>query len=207
MIAVFWLWIFFSSEELIIRGLEIIRVYSEKNNILAGLFFFLLMVLSVVLGPFTSVPLVPLGVFLWGEFITFWLILTGWIVGGITAYFLGKFIGYPLVVKVLPQETIAIWQNFVSQKITFFSAFLFRLAMPAETGYIFGLSGYRFRDYLLILLITEAPLAALIVWAGDALVAKNTGQFLGWIVLIVIIFSGAAYLLKKRINSTPITLN
>ena len=199
-LIIFWLWVAFSSDDLTKGALEFLKAYAEKNAFLTASIFFILMALAVILGPFTAVPLVPFGILMWGEFGTFMLMLGGWLAGGIATYFLGKTLGYPLIAKILSPEDLETWRGFVHKKVNFLTAFLFRLAMPAETGYIFGLSEYGFWRYLLIIFLSELPLAAATIWAGNALIARNSTLFIGWIIIIVAMITLAGYLLKKRIK-------
>lgn len=56
--------------------------------------------LSVLLGPFTSVPLVPSAVLIWRVPKTMLMLMVGWMLGSTFAFFIGWFLGYPLVKKL-----------------------------------------------------------------------------------------------------------
>ena len=195
------LWIFFSSENVLTSMVAFFNIYALKNQILAGIIFLFFVILSVLLGPLTSTPIVPAALFLWDRWITFGLLITGWLIGGMTAYAIGKFIGYPLVARILSKEKVDKWQKFVLKETTFLLAFIFRLIMPAETGYIFGLVGYNFLDYFLITLLVELPIAAVLIWASDALLSRDFLQFIFLIGGTAIIFGILGYVFRKKINS------
>lgn len=196
----FWLWSIFSADGLINQAVAFLETRVRENEILAGGLFFGFAMLSVLAGPFTSAPMVPVAILLWGNWITFELLFSGWVTGGMGAYAIGRFIGYPVVGKIVSREKVDAWRGFVSRRMTFAWALLFRLAMPAETGYIFGLSRYRIPAYLLITALVEAPIATAFVWASDALVARDFVRFIGWIAAVVLVFAGAAYLLRERMR-------
>ncbi|MBI4132578.1 MAG: hypothetical protein HY473_00555 [Candidatus Sungbacteria bacterium] len=196
----FWLWSAFSSDGLINQAVSFLEAHVRENAILAGGLFFGFATLSVLLGPFTSAPMVPVAVLLWGNGITFGLLFSGWVIGGMGAYAIGRFIGYPVVGRIVSREKVDAWREFVSRRMTFAWALLFRLAMPAETGYIFGLVRYRIGAYLLITALVEAPIAAVLVWASDALVARDFARFIGWIAAAIFVFAAAAYLLRERMR-------
>ena len=61
--------------------------------------------------------------------------------------------------------------------MTFPLLLLFRLAMPSETGYVFGLFRYDFCRYLLITFLAELPFAILIVYGSDAFIQTNWWSF------------------------------
>src|SRR3989338_11317244 len=61
----------------------------------------------------------------------------------------------------------------VSSRATFALALVFRLIMPAETGYIFGLIRYNFLRYCIVMFIAELPFAFFGVWVSDAFVDQH----------------------------------
>jgi len=194
----FWLWEFFESEGLIGRLIEYLSRLAEKNQTRAGLLFFSFSALSVLLGPFTSSPIVPVGVIIWGKSITFLLLISGWVSGSMLAYGIGKIFGYPLVSRILTKEKADEWRGFVSKRVTFLMAFLFRLGLPAETGYVFGLVGYSVWKYLLLTILVELPVALVIVFASGALIENDFIVFSGLLSGILGVFALAAYFLRKK---------
>lgn len=197
-ISGFWLWVYFGSEDIVGFITKYLAALALTNEILAGVFFFFFAAISVLLGPFTSSPLVPLAVIIWGKALTFWILFSGWVVGSMLAYGLGGYFGYPLVSKILSKERADEWRHIVSVKVNFAVAFLFRLALPAETGYIFGLAKYTFWKYLLITIFVEFPTAGIVVFAGEAFLREDFITFAGLIIGIFGVFTAAAYFLRKR---------
>ena len=147
--------------------------YADRNPIVAGGIFVGLAAMSVVFGPFTSVFLIPAAVAIWGAVATFFLLLLGWVIGGIIAYGLGRFLGYPLVSRIVSKEKTDEMAHVVSSRATFALALVFRLIMPAETGYIFGLIRYNFLRYCIVMFIAELPFAFFGVWVSDAFVDQH----------------------------------
>lgn len=144
-----------------------------------GLFIFVLLAaVSVMLGPFTSVALMPFIISWWGRSAAFGFLMAGWIMGNIGAYMIGFYFGHPLVRKLVKEEKLQKWITFVSHEVSIWIVFLFRLAVPAESGYVFGILRYNFRKYLAVVILAEFPFAVLAVWAGDAVLASQ------WMVLL-----------------------
>ncbi|MDP3963977.1 MAG: VTT domain-containing protein [bacterium] len=199
-LAGFWIWGLLSSEGIVDRGEAILRMYADRNVAVAFLAFFVFAALSVLLGPFTSGPLVPAAVLLWGELATFLLLFAGWLAGGMAAYAMGRRVGYPIVRRIVSEEKAESWRHYISEHTTFFMALLFRVAMPAETGYVFGIVRYHIVKYALITTIVEAPLAAALVWASDALVVQDISLFMAWVGGMLLVFGGAGYALRNQIR-------
>jgi uncharacterized membrane protein YdjX (TVP38/TMEM64 family) len=175
-------------------------VYSQEHFILAALLFFLFSILSVLLGPLTSSPLVPIAVAVWGKWLTFFLLMAGWVVGGTISYFIGRSVGYVLLLRFVSREQIESWRTFISRETNFLFALLFRFAMPAETGYVFGLVRYELWKFLLVTILVEIPVAIALIFVGDALIAESFATFAALAILAVGILGGAGYFLRKYLR-------
>lgn len=203
LIAAFWIWGYISSQGFIDKIVELIQRNESNRNVFLSIgIFWLFAVASVLLGPFTSAPLVPIALLLWGNWITFWLLFSGWVTGGMIAYIIGRHLGHAIVLKIISPENVNTWQEFISNRVTFLIAFLFRLAMPAETGYIFGLARYNFIKYILITAFIESFTAAILVFIGKALIDQNFLIFILWIATVVILLAASAYFLARRIKKS-----
>lgn len=201
LIAAFWIWGYVSSEGLINKIIELIQRYESNRSVFFSLgIFWLFAVASVLLGPFTSAPLVPIALLLWGNWVTYWILFSGWITGAIITYTIGRHLGRAIVLKIISPEKANAWQEFISSRVTFLIAFLFRLAMPAETGYIFGLARYNFLKYIFITTLIESLTATILIFSGKALIDRNFVTFISWIAIVVILLSTSSYLLAHKIK-------
>jgi uncharacterized membrane protein YdjX (TVP38/TMEM64 family) len=160
--------------------------YSGEHAVLGSLIFMALAALSVLLGPFTSAPLTPIAVGLWGAGTTIVLLLGGWLIGNIGAYMIGYYFGNPIMKNVVSAKKFNRWMEFLEQHTDMLFLFLFRLATPSETGYVFGILRYKVWKYFLITFLAELPFAFFIVYAGAAFINK------GWVALICL---GVAWIL------------
>ena len=174
------------------------RQYSSLYPRMAVGLFIAFAAISVLFGPFTSVFLVPIAILLWGMIRTFIFLLTGWLIGGVLTYALGRFIGYPIVTKLVSKAQVDEWIDWISKEATFILAFLFRLALPAETGYVFGLVKYNFWKYMLIVFLVEFPIGLLIIFAGDAFLDQSGWKFASSAASALIIFGMAGYAIQRR---------
>ncbi len=171
--------------------------YEATRPILGPVLFILLAAASVMLGPFTSAPLMPFAVGVWGTGKTLALLFFGWSVGNTIAYAIGYYFGFPLVRRIVPEEHLRKWMHFLRERVSAWGIFLFRLAAPAEIGYAFGILKYDFRKYLAIVLAAEVPFALVVVYGGDAYIDGR------WATLAIIaggalLLMGGAWLLFRR---------
>ncbi len=196
----FWIWGAFSADGLIDDAIEFLKHNARENVAIAIGVFGGLAVLSALISPFSSAPLVPFAIIVWGNWITFWILFVGWMAGELASYAIGRYVGSPVVSRIVSAERVEAWREVISRRVTFFMALLFRIATPAETGYVFGLVRYHFGAYVVITFIAEAPIAALMVWASDALVAQDFISFAGIAAGAVFISVAAVYLLRERMR-------
>ena len=167
--------------------------FQRHNPVWAVLIFMLFAALSVLLGPFSSFPLVPAAVSIWGEMQTLIMLYSGWLVGNVSAYAIGYYFGRPVLNKIIGEQKITAWLDSIKNRLTFTVLLLFRIATPSETGYVFGLIRYSVRKYLLITLLAELPFVVLAVFAGSALTNSGTGTLIAlagiWIAVLAIAFA------------------
>jgi uncharacterized membrane protein YdjX (TVP38/TMEM64 family) len=167
-----------------------------------SIFVFLgLGVLSTMLSSFSSVPLVPIAVIVWGKNLTALLLFVGWILGDMIAYSIGYWAGHPILEKFAPTEKIDYWRKKIPPNAEFKLVFFFIMSMPSEIpNYTLGTLRYSFIRYFLVIALGELIFAYLTAYAGQALVQKNFLLFIGAVGLLLIFFSYAFYLFSKYLR-------
>lgn len=176
----------------------LLQRYLTEHLVLGAAAFSSLAALSVLLGPFTSVPLIPSAVAVWGIPQTLTLLLVGWILGSSLAYAIGRLLGETVVKKLVGEAKLADWMGTLDRRLSFPLLLLFRLATPSETGYIFGILRYRFGRYLLLTFLAELPFALIAVYAGDAFTRSGWESFGGLILTWLLIIGGALWLFRRE---------
>lgn len=171
--------------------------YAAAHTGEAMIFFVLLAAISAMILPFSSVPIVPFAVSLWGMWTTGALLLTGWLIGGIGAYMIGRYAAHPIIAQFMKEEKLTRYKHYVSDRLTFTRALLLRFSLPAEIGYAFGLIQYHFVLYIIVTIIAEVPLAFLTIQASDAFVHLEFFSFIGWIVALGFLMV-VSYILFRR---------
>lgn len=176
-------------------------VFFIENPVLGVVIFLILGAFSSMLSLFSSAPLVPIGIMVWGNFLTVIFLLIGWMIGSIFAYYIGWYAVYPAVKNLIPFEKIEHYRNKLSERLEFEIILMFRMAMPAEVAsYALGSLKYDFGKYIFATLITELPFAVLTVYLGDTLLKSQFVLFLILLTVLFIIMGFMFLLLRKRLK-------
>lgn len=201
-IAAFVFWSSATLQNLFYNSVGFLEKYIDQNRILGTLVFVGLAAVSALFSPFSSVPLIPAGVVIWGGNIVFFLLALGWLLGDLTAYSIGRFARRAVISRFVPQEKLDYYKEMISQKARFWFVLLFRFALPSEiTGYALGIIHYHFGKYLLATVLVEMPFAFLTVYSGEAFIKGNLPLFIS-----LVLFSAAAiyltlYYFRKKLKS------
>ncbi|KKR02809.1 MAG: hypothetical protein UT31_C0040G0003 [Parcubacteria group bacterium GW2011_GWF2_39_13b] len=202
-IAVFALlfWSSYAFQSSINNFLGFLEKYLTAYPLIGSIIFFVFAALSAVISPFTSAPLIPAAIAIFGNFLTFWLLWIGWIFGGIISYFLGRYAARPIAINLLTSKKINYYQKKLSKKTNFWLILLFRIAAPAEIpGPILGALKYNPLKFIFATAIAELPYAIASIYASNALITDQKIIFFLSIILIFAIMSAAYFILHKKIN-------
>ena len=123
--------------------------------------------------------LVPLGVQAWGPVGCFLLLWAGWFLGGIVTYSVGRYLGRPVVRRLLPEPLISRYEVRIPKGRRFFPALLVTVSVPSDiAGYFFGLVKYPAGVYLSALAIGEIPYGLAAVFLTDAFLQRKLSLLL-----------------------------
>lgn len=192
--------VIYASAELqgnIINSVNYLGGYFRDHVVLGGLIFFGISMVSVLISPFSSIPLVPSAIMAWGSLATFFLMFPAWIIGGILAYYVGLLSGKKIIKRFISFEKVEYYRACISTRSQFWLVFLFRLAIPSEVaGYTLGIIHYDFWKYLLITIFTELPFALVVIYSGSILIKGKILIFAAVAGIAAIIF----YVLYREFN-------
>jgi len=139
-----------------------------------ALVFVGLAALSAMLVLFSGAVLVPVGIEAWGEFGCFLLLWSGWWLGGVATYAIGRSLGRPVIARLLPAVSLAQYEGRISRGGSFGSALLVLASLPSDViGYFFGLARFPPGRYLLALSLAELPYAFGTVFMGAAFLERR----------------------------------
>lgn len=186
---------------------EYLKLFIDKHQYLGIFIFILLAAVSAILSPFSSIPFVPPAILIWGEAMTVIFLTLGWLLGAITAYAIGYFLGAPIVNYFVHKDKINYYRSKITPKAAFWLVFLFRLAFPSEmASYTLGIAQYKFRNYLAATIATEAIFAAIVVFASEAILDKNPMLLITLAVSSFLIMTAIGYMLHGFFGRKKIEL-
>jgi len=200
-ILIFLFWYYAPIAAFFYKLADFFKILAEKNGPLAMLIFFILSMLSAMFMPLSNVPLVPFASMIWGNKITFILLLTGWLIGDIVSYVIGWFAGYPLVEKLIFFKNIQKYRRHLNPESEFSIVLLVRLVMPAEIpGYLLGIFKYHFGKYMIATFLSELPVAIITVFISEAVLQKKIALSISLMVALILIFAISYSILMKNNN-------
>lgn len=199
--AAFLFWSSISIQSIFYEAVISIEEYAAQNEILVVATFIVLAALSAMLSPFSSLPLVPAAIVIWGNLLTGIFLLIGWLIGEILTYIVGYYAGYPLVRQLSSFEKVKYFREKIPKKAEFWLILLFRFAMPAEIpGYVLGIARYNFGKYFLATFLAELPFAFITSYAGNALISDKPIIFIGLVALVFSFITLMFYFFNKKLH-------
>lgn len=194
-------WSSISIQSIFYEAVFSIEKYNAQNEILVVTIFIVVAALSAMLSPFSSLPLVPAAIMIWGNFLTGIFLLAGWLIGGTLTYFISYYAGYPTVRQLSSFEKIKHYQDKIPKKARFWLILLFRLSMPVEIpGYALGIIRYHFGKYFLATFLAELPFALITSYAGNALIRNKPLVFMSLVAFAFLFMVLMFYFFNKKLR-------
>lgn len=159
----------------------------QRHAVAGAIVFMLLSALSAMVVFFSTAVITPLAVEAFGPLPALLLLWTGWILGGLSAYAIGRLLGRKVVGWFIDAKRLSEYERRASRLASFGHVLLFQLAVPSEIpGYVLGLAGCRFRTYAAAMALGELPFAIGAIYLGESFLQRN------YILLLAIGIGGAA---------------
>lgn len=183
---------------MVARAEGMIRAYPTLGISL----FIICSALSAMIAFFSTAVITPVAIRTWGEPWSICFLWIGWMLGGMSAYALGRTLGRPVVRALTSSGALDRFENRISSRAPFGLVLLFQVAMPSEVpGYVLGLARYSFRKYLVILGTVELPFAIGTVYLGASFLERRTSMLLAIGALGIALTTWAIYALRKRLSA------
>lgn len=161
------------------RALAAAEPFIAAHPLAGPVLFVALSAASAMLAFFSSAVLVPVAVYAWGRAATTLLLWLGWLLGGMSAYAMGRYLGGPILRGLVPARLADFYLRRLPEQVDFTTALLFQVAMPSELpGYLFGTLRVPFHRYLGVLALVEAPFAVGTVLLGESVLRREGGGLL-----------------------------
>lgn len=158
--------------------------------------------MSAMLAFFSTALIVPVAVLTWGLPVSIVLLWIGWLLGGVIAYSVGRWLGRPAVAALTSAELLSRFETRINTRAPFGLVLLFQVSVPSEVpGYVLGLARYPFLKYLMVVGLGELPYAIATVYLGESFLQRRT-MMLITIGLVGALASGwALHKLQKRLQA------
>lgn len=178
--------------------LEASQSMIAHNPALGAVLFVVFSAVSAMFAFVSVAIIVPVAVFTWGEPLSILLLWSGWLLGGVLAYTIGRFLGRPVVRWLTASTGLQRLERLIQRDTPFALVLLFQLALPSEIpGYVLGLVRYSPARYLLSLALAELPYALATVHLGASFVERQ-GTVVLFMGLLLVLFSVVAFYVLRR---------
>ena len=169
-----------------------------ENNFSLGIFLFIFLeILSIVIAPITSLPLIPIASNTYGVFLTSIFFVIGGFFGSLIAFFIGKKLRKRAIGKVISLEDVKLIGNAIPKKYHFLALLLMRIVVPADIlSYTLGITtSISNRLFIATTLIGIIPSAIFFSYLGTF---SLTFQFIGWTIGIIVLIAFLYLLFRKK---------
>jgi uncharacterized membrane protein YdjX (TVP38/TMEM64 family) len=186
----------------------IIRLLSAAESIIAlhprwgAALFIAASAVSAMLAFFSTAVIVPVAVLTWGVPTTVVMLWVGWLLGGVGAYSVARWLGRAAVLALTSGTALSTFERRLQTRAPFGLVLLFQVALPSEVpGYVLGLARYPFLKYLAVVGLGELPYAVGTVYLGESFLRRR-----GFVLVAVGVGAGlfsvwALRRLQKRLSS------
>lgn len=153
------------------------------HPVLGAAIYLVLVVASVVLLPFSSLPLLPFAVKIYGVLLTALLSTAGWWIGCLIAFQIAR-LGRRYLERVTSMESVDRIEAKIPDDVGFGGIVVLRMILPVDlVSFALGLlKRLRFGTYAAASLVGILPFAFVWSYAGGQLA---TGQFLSLVLVVV----------------------
>ncbi len=155
-----------------------LEAWIENHALLGAAAYVTVVALSVVLLPFSSLPLLPLATRTYGVWLTGVLSSAGWWIGCLIAFQIAR-LGRRYLERVTSLESVDRLERKVPKDVSFSGIVILRMIFPVDlVSYALGLlKGLRFSTYAIASLVGIIPFAFVWSYAGGEL---GQGEFLSF---------------------------
>ncbi|MEK6906115.1 MAG: VTT domain-containing protein [Nanoarchaeota archaeon] len=158
------------------------------DNFFGMITYVLIEIISIVVAPVTTLPLISVASNLWGWFNTGILSIIGWTIGSLIAFFLARIYGANIIKKFISIEKVHEIELEIPKEHIFWSVVLLRIIIPVDIlSYAIGLfSKMKTREYMLSTIIGITPGAFMFAYLGTIPFLYQLIVFLTFLIIILL---------------------
>jgi uncharacterized membrane protein YdjX (TVP38/TMEM64 family) len=185
----------------IVRGLSVVESVIAEHPRWGAVLFVIGSALSAMLAFFSTAVIVPVAVLTWGLPGSIALLWLGWLLGGVCAYSIARWLGRPAVQALTSGAGLSGFERRIHTRAPIGLVLLFQVAVPSEIpGYVLGLARYPFLKYLFVLGVGELPYAISTVYLGESFLQRRTAVLLAIGAVGAVLSGWALHRLQKRLT-------
>ncbi len=173
----------------IVKSEESLQKYLEKSGAWMPLLYIALQFLQVVILPIPSVVSTAAGVALFGPFPTTVYSLIGILTGSVTAFFIGRKLGYKAVAWMIGEETLEKWQKKLKGKDNLILTLMFLLPVFPDDVlcFIAGLSSMSNRYFIIMIMISRILSVTMTCYSLEFIPFNTWWGLLIWAIFLAIV--------------------
>jgi uncharacterized membrane protein YdjX (TVP38/TMEM64 family) len=172
-------WLSASLQAAFLEALQLSKGLIDRHPLASRAAFIALAALSAILMLFSSVALVPIAVYAWGQQQTLLLLMLGWFLGGNLAYLIGRRFGRGVTEYFVAAATLDRYGHLLSARMSVTEVALLKLSLPSEmTSFALGIVRYPLPKFIPVLLASELPFALGAVYLSAAFIEDRRAVFL-----------------------------
>ncbi len=173
--------------------------YVETGNWIGHIVYILLLIVSVVVAPFTM-PLFFISGGIFGPQVATIYNVIGWSIGAIVAFLIARYFNKGILSRFVLLKKIKTYEQKIPPNTEFLSIVLLRMILPVDIlSYTLGFfSNISFVRYALSTVIGIIPFAVIFAYGGSAFFNGEYVLLVVLILLVVIAFSIGLRVLNKK---------
>jgi len=173
--------------------------FASSHPFYAPFVYMALDIISIIIAPVTTIPLIPLFVGLLGEIPMVIYSVISWTIGGVIVFLIGRKFGRPVISKFVSIEEVDKYRKFIPEHYEFVMIILLRIIIPVDLlSYALGFfSKISLWKYTLATIIGVIPGAILMIYAGGALITGDIFMASLFVIIGLGVFVGAGIIWKK----------
>jgi len=166
------------------NSIEKIKNVINSNPGYSYLIFALIQYLQVVILPIPAAITTMAGVIVLGAWTAFWLSYLACMLGAITAFFIGRFLGKKVIMWIVGEEDLNKWSTkLAGGKYTYFLMMLFPFFPDDILCFIVGTTDIKFNFFFFTNIITRA----IAIGATCFITSGSVIPFEGWGIVVLVI--------------------
>ena len=186
---------------LVQKNIESFKEVILKHKILGIIVYAFLEVITSIIAPLTTIPLIPLLSAIYGWFIAGVIVYISWFIGAIIVFYISRRFGKPFVKRFMSLKEIESIEKSISKKRKIWALIVLLMTIPSDLlSYAIGLfSSISWKNYVIASLIGFIPLSFALAYLGSLpFLYQLVGSLIFAVIIISVIIFGVTNKREKK---------